>query len=118
MLNVQFPINSTTLDFHRYYNIHYKYILGILRDTKCAVKMVPHTDFENYTRTAFELIIDDMLIAIDFSDHIKLSVPVDKISKYKAIFKFHYEPYLHGHYKTYIRFLRLVSKTGTFIEVL
>ena len=99
MLNVQFPLYDGKLDFHRYYNIHYKYILGILGDAKCAVKMVQQTDFKNYTRTAFELIIDGKLVAIDFSDFEKLSIPRDLIPKYKAIFKFHYDAGQHGHYK-------------------
>jgi hypothetical protein len=99
MLNVKFPRYCSVCDFHRYYNIHYRYFLGILLGAKCNVKIIDHKNFENYSKTAFEIFINDNLIAIDFSDHLKLSIPDSKVPKYKAIFKFHYEPSLHGSYE-------------------
>ena len=92
------------LQCHRYYDIHYRYMLNLLTAAGCKIKMVDSNKFENYSRTCFEILVDGKLVAIDFSDHIKLSVPVDKIEKYIAIFKFHYVPSLHSGYKNIFPF--------------
>lgn len=98
MLTVKFPTRAQNNTFHRYYNIHYKYFLGLLIEAGCKIEMVSHSIFDNYSNTAFELYINGILVAIDFSDHLKLSVPEHKVSKYKAIFKFHYLAELHSVY--------------------
>jgi hypothetical protein len=98
MLNIKFPIRNTGNTFHRFYNIHYNYFLRLLTEAGCKIEMVSHGIFDNYSETAFEIYINGVLVAIDFSDHLKLSVPEYKISKYKAIFKFHYLPERHSMY--------------------
>jgi hypothetical protein len=85
--------------YHRYYDVHYAYVLTLLKTAGCKIIYTEATDFDNYSKTCFEMKIEDKLVAIDFSDHVKLSVPVDMIKKYTAIFKFHYIPSLHGQYR-------------------
>ena len=104
-MTVKFPTKCESFSksgesqYHRYYNIHYTYVLGLLKSADCKIEYVQATYFDNYSKTCFEIQVDGKLVAVDFSDHTQLSVPVDKIKKYAAIFKFHYLPNLHARYK-------------------
>jgi hypothetical protein len=104
-MNIDFPEYNSNFDktsnlqYHRYYNTHFKYVRNLLGEAGCNVKLVPASNFENYSRTCFEMKVNGVLVAIDFSDHLKVSIPEDKIKKYAVIFKFHYNHDLHSGYK-------------------
>lgn len=101
-MKITFPkynesFNTTNgIQYHRYYNIHFKYVLNLLTEAGCNIEMVESSEFENFSKTCFEMKIDGKLIAIDFSDHLTISIPVPKLSKYAAVFKFHYKADMHG----------------------
>jgi hypothetical protein len=81
--------------WHRYYYIHYMYIKNILISAGISILDVDPIKFFNYKfLTAFEIFINKDRILFDYSDHINLSILETDISKYKAIFKFHYTPEL------------------------
>ena len=82
--------------YHRYYNIHYKYILNIFKYCGINIKMVNPTIFNLRHKTAFELKINNKLVLIDFSDFEYFSI--EDISKYSSVFKFHYNSKLHSTY--------------------
>lgn len=85
---------SSGIQYHRYYNIHFKYILNILKYCNIDIKLVEPTYFKVKHKTAFEIEINGDLILIDFSDFELLSF--DEISEYKAVFKFHYNEEIHS----------------------
>jgi hypothetical protein len=74
-------------------------MLSLLREAGCSIIMKTHTNFSNYSKRCFEIIVDGVTIAIDFSDHLEVSVPNNLINKYTSIFKFHYNEGIHGNYK-------------------
>ena len=104
-MTVKFPKRSPMFtssggaQYHRYYFIHYTYVLNLLKAAGCEIIYTEATDFDNYSQTCFEMKIDDKLVAVDFSDRTELSVPLDKVKKYSAIFKFHYMPSLHRQFR-------------------
>lgn len=85
---------SGGIQYHRYYNIHFKYILNILKYCNIDIELVNPEYFSLKHKTAFEIEIDDNLVLIDFSDFESLSIT--EISKYKAVFKFHYNSETHN----------------------
>ena len=87
------------LQWHRYYPIHYDYIKSILISAGCDLEEVdPQTHFNFKFKTAFELLIDNKLVLIDFNDHLGLSIKSNDLKKYKCIFKLHYVHDLHHSY--------------------
>ena len=95
---IEFPIKEK-IPQHSNYNVHYNYVLSLLKSAGCKIRLVSASCFDNYSSLCFEIKVDGKLVAIDLSDHKGLNVPDDKIKKYVAIFKFHYIESLHGKYK-------------------
>ena len=89
--------SKNDVQYHRYYPIHYKYFYNILIKGGVDVDLIPVNKFDRKSQTDFEIIIDNHLCLVDFSDFQGLKCK--EIEKYKAIFKFHYHPKNHGHIK-------------------
>lgn len=74
--------------FHRYYYVHFKYVLNIFSVGGANIELVDVND--NFkSKTAFELEVNDKRVCIDFSDHIK-TLNTEQMSMFDSIFKFHY----------------------------
>lgn len=80
--------------WHRYYDIHYKYFRNLLLDGGAEIEFIDATEFTQ-VGLAFELLINDNLVLVDYSDYEKLKL--DNYSKYKAVFKFHFNGDKHSH---------------------
>ena len=89
MINkIKFPKNVG----QHYYRLHYQFLLNVFKDAGIEVEMCPNTELD---QVRFTINIDGKYILIDFSDHTALYLDH---SKFKHIFKFHYEKELHEKY--------------------
>jgi len=90
--------------WHRYYNIHYKYLLNIFKYSEDVnIIEIPAENFQLRHKTKFEFKIDDNLCLFDFSDHFD-TLDIDDLSKYNAIFKLHYNEIYHSNIKNMFPF--------------
>jgi hypothetical protein len=95
ILQNQFPLynpewakyNKRT-EYHRYYNVHIKYVLNLLVKGGVKLDMVSATNFEIRSHLGFDCIINGYLCRFDFNDHEECNLK--NIDKYKIYFKFHY----------------------------
>ena len=106
-MTVKFPKRSPMFtssggaQYHRYYFIHYTYVLNLLKAAGCEIIYTEATDFDNYSQTCFEMKIDDKLVAVDFSDRTELSVPLNT-ARFSSFIICHLyivslETYIHFH---------------------
>ena len=76
---------------HRYYDIHYRYVLNLLQYVGCQIEYVAFDYFRLLSPTKFEMEFNNALILFDFSDFSHDLEQNIAINDYQAIFKFHYD---------------------------
>lgn len=93
-MKIKFPIRDNSwvsaddLQYHRYYPIHFEYVLNLFRFIKADIEFIDPRLFPIRSQTIFDCYINDNLIRFDFSDFENLNS--DNVKTCNAYFKFHY----------------------------